>query len=257
MKQNYNYALQQVLKSEGGYTNDPKDPGGPTNFGITIADYRMYVNKNATVQDVKNMHLADAQSIYRSKYWNALQCDSLPSGVDYCVFDYGVNSGIGRARKVWNQVKTDDPKTTINAICDERLRFLKSLSTWSHFGAGWGSRVATVRAGSLKLAGGMKVPSTPTATPTSSIKPTTIPGVTIDDVNNKVTTSVGLFTTIKTFFSDNIGSLGRHTSTSVVTGLGATSAFFTKDWPYVLGGTVVFAVIVWIGLKLYQNKGII
>jgi lysozyme family protein len=154
MQQNYNYCLNEVLKSEGGYCNDPGDPGGPTNFGITIADYRMYVKKDATAQDVRNMHLADAQAIYRSKYWNALNCDSLPSGVDYSVFDYGVNSGIGRARSVWNKVKSDDPVKTINAINDERLAFLKSLRTWSLFGKGWGPRVARVRAGSLNLAKG-------------------------------------------------------------------------------------------------------
>lgn len=160
MQQNYNYALQQVLKSEGGYTNDPRDPGGPTNYGITIADYRMYVKKDASSQDVKNMHLSDAQAIYRSKYWNALGCDSLPSGVDYSVFDYGVNSGIGRARQVYNRLKPKypNPVDLINAINDERLAFLKSLKTWSHFGAGWGPRVARVRSGSLNLA---KAPQAP------------------------------------------------------------------------------------------------
>jgi lysozyme family protein len=237
MRQNYNYALQQVLKSEGGYTNDPKDPGGPTNFGITIADYRMYVNKNATAEDVKNMHLADAQAIYRSKYWNALNCDSLPSGVDYCVFDYGVNSGIGRARKVWNQVKTDDSVATINAICDERLRFLKSLSTWSHFGAGWGSRVATVRSGSLKLAGGTKVPSVQTNAPTPSL----------DDINDKVNTGTSIFTTIKTFFKDNF-------KTNIPLAFGSASAFFTKDWPFILGAAVLVAGIIWLGFYLYERK---
>lgn len=160
MQQNYNYSLQQVLKSEGGYTNDPRDPGGPTNYGITIADYRMYVKKGATAQDVKNMHLADAQTIYRSKYWNALNCDTLPSGVDYCVFDYGVNSGVGSARSVYKRLapKYTNPVDLINAICDERLAFLKSLRTWSAFGAGWGSRVARVRAGALNLARGTNTP---------------------------------------------------------------------------------------------------
>ena len=244
MQQNYNYALQQVLKSEGGYTNDPRDPGGPTNFGITIADYRMYVNKNATANDIKNMHLADAQSIYRSKYWNALGCDALPSGVDYCVFDYGVNSGIGRARKVWNKVKTSDPKETINAICDERLKFLQSLSTWSHFGKGWGARVASVRQNSLKLAGGTKPPVTQTNAPATSL----------DDLNNKVNTGTSLFTTIKTFISDNLGSLGRHVSTGSIAAAGSVSATFTKDWPYVLAGAVVVSVLIWVGLKLYQQR---
>ena len=249
MQQNYNYALQQVLKSEGGYTNDPKDPGGPTNFGITIADYMMYVNKNATATDVRNMHLADAQAIYRSKYWNALDCDSLPSGVDYCVFDYGVNSGIGRARKVWNKVKTDDPAQTVNAICDERLRFLKSLSTWSHFGAGWGSRVASVRKNSLSLAKNQS----PKIGPISSGAATN-DGPSLDDINNKVTTSTSLFTTLKSFFSENLGSLGRHVSTGSIAAAGSVSAMFTKDWPYILVGAVLLSVLMWAGLKLYQQR---
>ena len=240
MQQNYNYAVQQVLKSEGGYTNDPRDPGGPTNYGITITDYRMYVNKNATATDVKNMHLADAQAIYRSKYWNALNCDTLPSGVDYCVFDYGVNSGIGRAKRIYNQVKTDVPISTVNAICDERLRFLKSLSTWDHFGAGWGARVATVRAGSLKLAKGTIVAPTPTPSPGPSI-----PDIT--DVDTKVSATTNVFTTIKTFFKDNF-------KTNIPLAAGSASAFFTKDWPYILGGCVLVAGILWLGFYLYERK---
>lgn len=244
MQSNYNYSLQQVLKSEGGYTNDPKDPGGPTNYGITIADYRMYVNKNGTANDVKNMHLADAQSIYRSKYWNKVNGDKLPSGVDYCVFDYGVNSGVSRANKIYAQLKTNDPVKTINAICDERLRFLQSLRTWSHFGKGWGSRVASVRQNSLKLAGGTKLPVTQTNASTSSL----------DDLNNKVTTGTSLFSTIKTFLSDNLGSLGRHVSTGSIAAAGSVSAMFTKDWPYVLAGAVVVSILIWAGLKLYQQR---
>lgn len=235
MQQNYNYALQQVLKSEGGYTNDPQDPGGPTNFGITIADYRMYVNKNATATDVKNMHLADAQTIYRSKYWNAVNGDTLPSGVDYCVFDYGVNSGVGRANKVYNRLKSSDAKGTINAICNERLQFLQSLSTWSHFGKGWGSRVASVRANSLALANKSVVLSAPQ----------TIPDVT--DIDTQVTSASSIFTTIKTFFKDNF-------KTNIPLAAGSASAFFTKDWPFILGGCVLLAGIIWLGFYLYERK---
>lgn len=252
MRQNYNYALQQVLKSEGGYTNDPRDPGGPTNYGITIADYRMYINKSGTADDVKNMHLADAQSIYRSKYWNAVNGDTLPSGVDYCVFDYGVNSGVGRAKKVYNNLKTDNPKDTINAICDERLKFLQSLGTWSHFGKGWGARVASVRAGSLALA-----KDTVNANPRSNTQQSntlTSSGPDLNDIDNRVSSASNIFTTIKGFLSDNIGSLGRHVSTGSIAAAGSVSAMFTKDWPYVLAGAVVVSVLMWAGLKLYQQR---
>ena len=93
------------------------------------------------------------------------------------MFDYGVNSGLGRSGKVLRRclklgdnsgVVTDavivaaraaDAKTLIVAICDERLRFLQSLKTWSVFGKGWGARVAEVKAYALQLASGAGVPA--------------------------------------------------------------------------------------------------
>ena len=137
----YDVALARLLVHEGGYSNHPADPGGPTNFGITIADYRQYVKPGATAADVRAMTAGDAKRIYRDKYWGAQRCDELPAGVDYAVFDYGVNSGIGRSGKVLrrclklpdnNSVVTDaviaaaraaDAKALIVAICDERFAF--------------------------------------------------------------------------------------------------------------------------------------
>ena len=78
----YGEALRRVLAHEGGYTNHPSDPGGPTNFGITIGDYRHYVKPDATAADVRAMRLAQAKAIYRAKYWAALRCDEMPAGVD-------------------------------------------------------------------------------------------------------------------------------------------------------------------------------
>ena len=50
------------------------------------------------------MKVDEAKRIYRAKYWDAQRCDELPAGVDYAVFDYGVNSGIGRSKKVLQRV---------------------------------------------------------------------------------------------------------------------------------------------------------
>ena len=167
----YDELLRRLLMHEGGYTNHPSDPGGPTNFGITIHDYRRYVKPGATAADVKAMQVEEAKRIYRAKYWDAQRCDELPAGVDYAVFDYGVNSGIGRSKKVLQRavgvtadgvigpatmkaVLAADPKQTIMAICDERLRFLQRLRTWPVFGKGWSRRVKEVRAVSLAMAGG-------------------------------------------------------------------------------------------------------
>jgi lysozyme family protein len=165
----YDEALRRLLAHEGGYTNHLSDPGGPTNFGITIHDYRKYVKANATAADVRAMTVDQAKAIYRAKYWNAQRCDELPAGVDYSIFDYGVNSGVGRSGKVLRRVVglpdtthavTDevlravarrDPKALVIAINDERLAFLKRLKTWPVFGKGWGRRVAEVRSVSLRM----------------------------------------------------------------------------------------------------------
>lgn len=166
----YDEALRRLLVHEGGYSNHPSDPGGPTNFGITIHDYRKYVKPDATAADVRAMRIDEAKAIYRSKYWDAMRCDDLPSGLDYAVFDYGVNSGNARAVKVLRRilalpdssamtdaviaaVKRNDASKLVASLCDERLRFLQSLKTWPVFGAGWGRRVVDVKAAALGMAG--------------------------------------------------------------------------------------------------------
>jgi lysozyme family protein len=190
----YDAALARVLAHEGGYTNHPSDPGGPTNFGITVADYRRYVRSDGTAADVKAMRLDQAKAIYRAAYWDAMCCDHLPAGLDYAVFDYGVNSGIGRAARVLQRLlglpddgrMTDavlaaacacDPAEMIARLCDERLAFLKALKTWPVFGAGWSRRVAEVRAVALDMAsraatGTAPSQSAPTSQPTARPSPT-------------------------------------------------------------------------------------
>lgn len=183
---NFEPALARLLRHEGGYSNHPSDPGGPTNFGITIADYRKYVKREATAADVKAMRVEDAKAIYRARYWDAMRCDDLPAGVDYAVFDYGVNSGIGRSGKVLRRVLGLDDTTSsvsddvvaaarganaaklVDAICDERLRFLKSLKSWNVFGNGWGRRVAEVRVVGVAMA---SAPPATAAPPPSPIMP--------------------------------------------------------------------------------------
>ena len=172
----FDEALRRLLAHEGGYGNHPSDPGGPTKYGITIADYRRYVKPDASAADVKAMPVAQAKAIYRLKYWDALACDRLPAGLDCAVFDYGVNSGTGRAAKVLRQVAgapvgggidaavlariaTRDVATLIGAVCDERMAFLRRLKTFAVFGKGWTRRVAEVRAASLALAAQTQAPA--------------------------------------------------------------------------------------------------
>jgi lysozyme family protein len=177
----YNSALARLLAHEGGYSNHPADPGGPTKFGITIGDYRRYVKRDATAAAVRAMKLGEAEAIYRIRYWDALRCDEFAAGLVYALFDYAVNSGVTRAVKAMQRLldlapdgqiseaviaKADaqDTCALIARLCDERLAFLKKLKTWPVFGTGWSRRVADVRAVALAMAVEDNAPATSTAT---------------------------------------------------------------------------------------------
>jgi lysozyme family protein len=146
--------IKITLKYEGGYTNHPSDPGGPTNWGITIHDARKYMKANASAADVKAMPLSAAIDIYRMKYWLTpyYNCDKLAPGVDLAVYDFGVNSGPSRAKRYLDAAVGGTAVETVKRICKARLSFLHGLKTWGVFGTGWGRRVADVEARGVKMA---------------------------------------------------------------------------------------------------------
>jgi lysozyme family protein len=151
---NRDVAIGITLGYEGGYTNHPSDPGGPTNWGITIHDARMYWLPNATADDVKRMPKSVAIEIYRQKYWAKMHCDERPAGVDLVDFDTGVNSGVGRTEQFRKRLDPQNlsPVAYVKAQCAMRLSFLHALRTWSVFGGGWGKRVANVEAKGVRMA---------------------------------------------------------------------------------------------------------
>jgi len=162
MKNNFKSALKHVLVHEGGWADHPKDPGGATMKGVTLATYRRYFSEDKSKDNLHNISAEELEEIYRSGYWNKCRCDKLPPGVDYAVFDAAVNSGPGRGM-IWLQaavgakqdggigpntlsrVEEQDPLRVTDDMCDRRLTFLRSLSTWPTFGKGWGRRVEGVR----------------------------------------------------------------------------------------------------------------
>lgn len=147
---NYSACLKEILRNEGGYVNNPKDPGGETNYGITIATARA----NGYTGSMRTIPMSVVEAIYRKKFWKSAQgnCDDLPAGVDLVVFDYAVNSGPGRAWQFYKANKAATPADTISKLCAARLAFLRSLKTWPTFGKGWSTRVAHVRALAMKMA---------------------------------------------------------------------------------------------------------
>jgi lysozyme family protein len=88
-----------VLEREGGYSENSRDKGGPTNFGITQTTLQAWRHNAVSAEEVKAMTQDEAKAIYHANYWNAARCDALPSGVDLSVFDAGVMSGPGQSVK--------------------------------------------------------------------------------------------------------------------------------------------------------------
>ena len=173
MRQNFDRSLQMLLAHEGGFVNHPADPGGMTNLGVTKAVYEAWVGRPVDEKEMRALKPADVAPLYRKKYWDAVRGDELPSGLDYAMFDYGVNSGNSRAIRTLqecvgvpadggfgpktlaavSQFKEEGVKTLITEVCDKRLSFLKSLKTWPVFGRGWERRVNEVKAKSLAMSG--------------------------------------------------------------------------------------------------------
>lgn len=177
----YDAAMVRVFADEGGYTNDPVDPGGATNWGITIFDARKYWKPDATPNDVRNMPKDVAKDIYRKHYARPMRYDDLPAGFDYSVLDAAINSGVGRA-PVWaakalgiaptkniNDIvkpanDAPDKVAVIKKYWAVRLAFLKGLSTFWRFGKGWTRRCVNGEAAAVRmwLSVGAQLPATET-----------------------------------------------------------------------------------------------
>lgn len=169
-KGNLAACLAVTLPHEGGYVDHPKDPGGATNMGITLATLSSVRGRKVTKAEVKALTRSEAMEIYRRNYWTVVRGEHLPAGVDLTTFDFGVNSGNSRAAKYLQSavgvtqdgvigtatlaaVAKRDAKAIVRAVNAKRLSFLKGLSTFSTFGRGWSRRVADVEAKSLAMAG--------------------------------------------------------------------------------------------------------
>ena len=161
MQDNFEQCLALVLKHEGGYVNHPKDPGGMTNLGVTKRVWEEYVGHTVDEAAMRALGPQDVAPLYKKNYWDKIQCDKLPAGVDYACFDLAVNSGVGRAAKILqkavgvnqdgaigpatlNAVASSDARNLATEICDLRLEFLQGLPTFGTFGKGWTRRVQEV-----------------------------------------------------------------------------------------------------------------
>ena len=158
MKSNYDKCLETILHHEGGYVNHPKDPGGETNLGVTKKVYQ----EHGGTKDMKDLLVEDVAPIYKKGYWDKMKCDDIPSGLDLCLFDFGVNAGPGRAAKFLQSmigttvdggigpntlakleeyIRENGEHEAVNKYQEMRQKYYEQLSTFATFGRGWTRRV--------------------------------------------------------------------------------------------------------------------
>jgi lysozyme family protein len=145
--------LELILSAEGGYVNDPRDPGGETKFGISKRSYPGL--------DIRSLTLEGAKGLYVKDYWTKYSLESFPPYIQYSLLDFTVNSGYGNAIRALQRTigVADDgifgiisstrleslkPIDVLIDYNEERLKFLRKLSTFPTYGNGWTRRVMGV-----------------------------------------------------------------------------------------------------------------
>lgn len=144
-------AFARAIGHEGGYVNDPTDPGGETKFGISKRSYPHL--------HIAGLTLEKARDIYRQDFWNRLHMAQMPDGVAFQLFDFAINSGIETAvRHLQRAVGVADDgnwgpvsqvalgalseSDLIQRLLAERLDFMTRLRNWPSAGKGWARRIA-------------------------------------------------------------------------------------------------------------------
>ena len=123
----FDAAFLLVVGEEGGYVNDPRDPGGETKYGISKRAY--------PALDIANLTLDQAKAIYRKDYWDALELGTKPWSIALLQFDAAVNQGQNFARRLSNM--------DVECAVERALRYAESLQ-FSIYGKGWMTRLFRV-----------------------------------------------------------------------------------------------------------------
>ncbi len=172
----FDSCLAFTLAREGFFSDDPRDTGGPTMEGITLASYRAWTGDPlTTVQALRAVSAAVVRAFYASQFWHPLQCDLLPAGSDLLVFDHAVLAGVRRSAMLLQQAvgATVDgwigPGTLgslhkvpvpdlINAVADMQDHYYRLCPGFPTFGRGWLSRLAQRKATAVAAAGAASPP---------------------------------------------------------------------------------------------------
>ena len=162
MISNWLRSFELMLKSEGGFVNDPRDSGGMTNLGVTKATWENYIGRQSDEKEMRGLTPYKVEPLYRNKYFNAVRGDELQVGIDYLMFDFAVNAGVGRAIKTLQDavgvnpdggfglitmaaVQAVDPQELIERFSQAKEAFYRGLDNFDVYGVGWLNRVADVK----------------------------------------------------------------------------------------------------------------
>lgn len=173
MKKNFQNCFEKVIVHEGGYVDHPSDPGGATKYGLTIVTMKkleMDIDGDGDVDkdDVKLLTHADVAPVFKKMYWDAVKADDLPSGLDWAMFDWAINSGPARpARtlqkligakadgvigpKTLGTVATFSVKELVTKLHNERQKFYENQPIFKDFGKGWTARNKETLKQALKM----------------------------------------------------------------------------------------------------------
>ena len=169
MKENWQRSFELLLKSEGGFV---VDRGGATNLGVTQLTWEMYVERPATIDEIKSLTPVDVEPLYKRFYWDRCWGDKMPLGVDYLVFDFAVNAGVAQSVLAlqWSvdahldgamgpltyaATVTQNPVDLIEQFSSHKKQFYLSLQDPVNE-KGWLNRVAQVKESALGMLNGQE-----------------------------------------------------------------------------------------------------
>ena len=152
---NFDKAFDILMGHEGGYSNNPRDPGGETMWGITLQVAR----KHGYMGPMQDLPLTEAKRIAKIEYWDPVRADDLPEAIRFDAFDAAYHSGPRQSIRFLQRavgtkddgiigpqtlaaVRAADPQLTDKRFNGHRLRFLADLKAWPDFARGWARRIA-------------------------------------------------------------------------------------------------------------------
>jgi len=149
----FQQVFANVIGIEGGYVNNPADPGGETKYGISKRSY--------PGEDIKNLTRERAEDIYFKDFWCYLKCDKLDPALAEFVFDFGVNSGVGAAAKAMQKavgalpdgiigpktlalIAARPSKDIARLVFVSRFKTMAEAPAYENSKNGWGARLFDV-----------------------------------------------------------------------------------------------------------------